>query len=151
MNRPAILLACTFALAACQSSAPPVEDLPTGVLHIETGSAEVLVEVSIAETPESRQRGLMFVEEMGQDSGMAFVQEEAVQQPFWMKNTLIPLSIAFWDEAGRIQAILDMAPCRQETCPLYDPGVPWIGAVEVNQGFFADNGIEVGDTVMLER
>ncbi len=151
MNRPAMLLISTLFLGACGGSAPPVENLPTGVLHIESGSGEVLVQVSIAETDESRQRGLMGVEEMGQDTGMAFLEPEPVQQSFWMKDTLIPLSIGFWDESGKILAILDMEPCREDPCEIYDPGVTWIGAVEVNEGFFADEGVEIGDTVRLER
>jgi uncharacterized membrane protein (UPF0127 family) len=145
------MLLLALLLGACGDSAPPVENLPTGVLHIESGSGEVLVQVSIAETPETRQQGLMGVEEMGEDTGMVFLEEQPVQQAFWMKDTLIPLSIAFWDEQGRIQAILDMEPCRKDPCRLYDPGVTWIGAVEVNQGFFADHGVETGDTVTLER
>ena len=151
MTRPALLLATALGLAACGGSAAPVEGLPTGVLHIDSSSGEVLVDVSIAETPETRQQGLMGVEEMGEATGMVFLEEEPVEQAFWMKDTLIPLSIAFWDQEGRIQAILDMEPCREEPCELYDPGVTWIGAVEVNQGFFADNGVEIGDTVRLER
>jgi uncharacterized membrane protein (UPF0127 family) len=82
---------------------------------------------------------------------MAFLQAWPVQQPFWMKDTLIPLSVAFWDQDGRIRAILDMEPCPAEPCPLYDPGVSWIGAVEVNQGFFEERGVEIGDRVRLER
>jgi uncharacterized membrane protein (UPF0127 family) len=68
-----------------------------------------------------------------------------------MKDTLIPLSIAFWDREGRIFRILDMEPCREETCRLYEPGGLWWGAVEVNQGFFEDRGVEVGDRVRLEK
>jgi uncharacterized membrane protein (UPF0127 family) len=151
VTRPASILVSVLILAGCGGSAPPVETLPTGVLHIETSSGEVLVEVSIAETSESRQQGLMGVEEMGEDTGMVFLEEQPVQQAFWMKDTLIPLSIAFWDQDGRIQAILDMEPCREDPCELYDPGVAWIGAVEVNQGFLADHGVEVGDSVTLER
>ena len=68
-----------------------------------------------------------------------------------MKNTLIPLSIAFWDRNGVIAAIMDMQPCRAEPCPRYRPGIMYVGAVEVNQGFFEDHGVEVGDRVELER
>jgi uncharacterized membrane protein (UPF0127 family) len=151
VTRPAVVLSLALLLGSCGGSAPPVDSLPTGVLHIETGSGPVQVEVSIAETAESRQQGLMGVEEMGEDTGMVFLEEQPVQQAFWMKDTLIPLSIAFWDQENRIQAILDMEPCREDPCELYDPGVTWVGALEVNQGFFADHGIGVGDSVRLER
>ena len=151
MTRPAIVLIAGILMAGCGGSAPPIEDLPVGSLAIETADGEVTVDVSIAETPESQQRGLMGVEEMPEAAGMVFLEEEPVSQSFWMKNTLIPLSVAFWNEAGEILAILDMEPCREEPCTLYDPGVTWIGAVEVNQGFFQDAGVQVGDTVRLER
>jgi uncharacterized membrane protein (UPF0127 family) len=66
-----------------------------------------------------------------------------------MKDTLIPLSIAFWNESGAIVAILDMEPCPDDECPSYDPGVDFVGALEVNQGFFDEHGIDVGDRVRL--
>jgi uncharacterized membrane protein (UPF0127 family) len=66
-----------------------------------------------------------------------------------MKDTLIPLSIAFWNEQDRIVAILDMEPCEADPCPSYDPEVEFEGALEVNQGFFEEHGVEVGDTVEL--
>jgi hypothetical protein len=151
MTRPAIALLAGLLLAGCGGPAPPLEDLPVGSLAIETSEGEVTVEVSIAETPESQEQGLMGVEEMPEAAGMVFLEEAPVSQSFWMKNTLIPLSVAFWDESGEILAILDMEPCRADPCALYDPGVAWIGAVEVNRGFFDDTGVEVGDTVRLDR
>ncbi|MGH2710988.1 MAG: DUF192 domain-containing protein, partial [Actinomycetota bacterium] len=138
-------------LSACGGSGPPVEGLPSGSLALDTGGAEVVVDVAIAETTESQQKGLMGVEEMAESSGMVFLEEEPVSQPFWMKDTLIPLSVAFWDEEGEILAILDVDPCRADPCTIYDPNVTWIGALEVNQGFFAGRGIEVGDRVSLQR
>lgn len=152
MNRPATLVLTAFLLAACGGgSATPVDGLPTGTLHIQTGSEDVVLDVSIAETPETRSRGLMGVEKMAEDAGMVFLETQPVQQAFWMKNTLIPLSIAFWDESGTIRDILDMEPCAEEPCQLYTPQHPWVGAVEVNQGFFAEHGVEPGDRVRLER
>jgi uncharacterized membrane protein (UPF0127 family) len=68
-----------------------------------------------------------------------------------MKNTLIPLSIAFLDADGRILRILDMEPCEADPCPLYPPGVAYTSALEVNQGAFERWGVEVGDLVTLER
>ena len=85
------------------------------------------------------------------DAGMVFLWEGPVETTFWMKDTLIPLSIAFWNERGRIIEILDMAPCRQDDCPSYGPDEPFVGALEVNRGFFDDHGVEVGDRVFLEN
>ena len=134
------------------SSARPVATaLPTGALHLLSPERAVTVRVEIAETPETRRTGLMHRRRLPPDAGMAFLFDTATVYRFWMKNTLIPLSIAFWDRSGRIVAILDMAPCRTDDCRLYSPGKPYIGAVEVNQGFFRRHGVKVGDRVELER
>jgi hypothetical protein len=139
-----------MALAACRP-ATPVEGLPRGTLSIEGNTGPVQVDVSIAETRETKARGLMGVEEMDPDTGMVFLQDEPARISFWMKDTLIPLSIAFWGPDQRIATILDMEPCRTSTCPTYDPEIEWVGALEVNQGFFAEHGIEEGAPVRLER
>lgn len=139
-----------LALTACRP-ATPVQGLPRGTLVIGGNSGEVRVDVSIAETREAKARGLMGVEEMDPDTGMVFLQEERARISFWMKDTLIPLSIAFWGPDRRIATILDMEPCRTSTCPTYDPEIEWVGALEVNQGFFAEHSIEEGAPVRLDR
>ena len=72
---------------------------------------------------------------------MAFLWKSDVRGQFWMKNTSIPLSIAFWGKSGRILRILDMAPCRRDPCRVYDPKVAFRGALEVNRGAFARWGV----------
>jgi uncharacterized protein len=119
-------------------------------LIIETAGGEVELNVEIADTPDEQTRGLMSRKELAPDAGMVFVHNTATESNFWMKNTLIPLSLAVWEEGGKIAAILDMEPCKTDSCVIYEPGVPWVGAVEVNQGFFAENGVKVGDQVRLE-
>ena len=118
-------------------------------LIIETANGEVELNVEIADTPEERQQGLMNRRELAPDAGMVFVHNTPTESNFWMKNTLIPLSLAVWGPGGEIAAILDMEPCKADPCTIYTPGVPWVGAVEVNQGFFAENGVKVGDQVRL--
>jgi uncharacterized membrane protein (UPF0127 family) len=118
-----------------------------GTLVIETDSGPVVLDVEIAETRRARATGLMGRESLAQDAGMVFLERTPVRQSFWMKDTLIPLSVAFWDNRGEILAILDMEPCRVDPCPTCDPGVAWLGAVEVNQGFFSRRSVEVGDEV----
>ena len=68
---------------------------------------------------------------------------------FWMKNTLIPLDIAFYDGRGRILRVLTMQPCRVAACPLYDPKVAYRGALEVNAGSFRRWGVGRGDRVVV--
>jgi uncharacterized protein len=153
--RPAgALLALAFVLVGCGSDRPGSPDeggLSRGTLVIETEGGEVELSVEIAETAEEKARGLMGRPSLPRYAGMVFLEEEPVLTGFWMKDTLIPLSIAFWGEDRRIVRILDMDPCLEDECPIYYPDRPWVGAVEVNQGFFEEQGVQVGDRVELER
>ena len=94
--------------------------------------------VAVADTPDLRQQGLMFVEDLGDLVGMLFDFGAESQGAFWMKNTLIPLDIAFFDGGGALVAVLKMVPCEAEPCPPYDPGVPYSYAIEVPAGAFRD-------------
>ncbi len=109
------------------------------------------LEVEVADTEAARRRGLMHRRELDRNAGMVFLFDEPTRSGFWMKDTLIPLSAAFWDESGRIVAILDMAPCRADPCRMYSPPGDYVGAVEANRGFFAEHGVRVGDRVELDR
>ena len=134
-------------LPACDGGEPS-GDAP--VLVFDPGGRDIEISVEVADTPEKRQRGLMGREELPEDAGMVFLHDQPVTSGFWMKDTLIPLSVAFWDEAGTIGAILDMEPCEADPCTVYSPGISWVGAVEVNQGFFEEHGIATGTRVSLE-
>jgi uncharacterized membrane protein (UPF0127 family) len=118
---------------------------------IETGAGEVEVAVEVADDDEERQIGLMNRESLPADAGMIFLFEEDSSGGFWMKNTLIPLSIAFADSGGTILRILDMEPCEADPCEIYDPGVFYRSALEVNKGAFDRLGVEEGDRLRLER
>ena len=162
MRRPALLLAVAAAFLAgeaCRQASPPPFARPSlrsatmgaaARLSIATADGEVTVEVEVADSPWERRVGLMHRTSLPDDAGMVFLFEEPSDGGFWMKNTLIPLSIAFWSEEGRILAILDMQPCEAESCPVYDPGVRFVGALEVNQGFFDRRGVRVGDRIEME-
>jgi uncharacterized protein len=139
------LLACailTFLVAGCGGG-----DASRAI--IETESGDVVVHLEVADTAAERERGLMGRRELAGDSGMAFVFPEDTTASFWMKDTLIPLSIAFYDDAGRIVRILDMQPCRQDPCPLYNPHVSYRGALEVNLGAFRRWQVHVGDRLRV--
>ena len=138
-------------LTACSSTGPePVPD-PARMtrLEIRTDGGVVPVDVEVADDDEERSVGLMNRERLDPDAGMVFLWEQPLRGTFWMKDTLISLSIAFWNEQNRIVAILDMEPCEAEPCPSYDPGVEFEGALEVNQGFFEEHGVELGDRIEL--
>ena len=85
---------------------------------IATSRGRVTFSVEIAETEKQRQRGLMFRKSLPAKAGMIFLFPSKTRGGFWMKNTFIPLSIAFYDGRGRILRILDMKPCRADPCPV---------------------------------
>jgi uncharacterized protein len=122
-----------------------------GTVVIESARGEVAIDVEIAETPVQRKLGLMHRESLASEAGMVFLFAKETRGGFWMKNTLIPLSIAFFDADGRILRILDMEPCEADPCPVHDPEVAYHGALEVNKGAFAQWGVSEGDRVRVER
>jgi hypothetical protein len=115
-------------------------------LHGPEGQA-VEVPVYVADTDAKRARGLQFREDLPAGTGMVFVYPQLHTGPFYMKNTLIPLSIAFYGPEGSIRRVLDMQPCEADPCELYNPGVAYTGALEVNQGFFGEIGLDPTWTV----
>ncbi len=123
------------------------EPAPGATLGIVNSAGErVAVPVEIADTDEERQTGLMGRTALAEDAGMLFVFDVEQQLSFWMKDTLIPLSIAFIDSEGRIVDIQNMQPLDETPHP---SAAPAQYALEVNQGFFEARGIQVGDTVEL--
>ena len=134
---------------ACGSAEEVSDPNVSAALSIRTDDGTVSIDVQVADTPEERQTGLMGRESLSPYDGMAFVWEEPVVGTFWMKDTVIPLSIAFWDDDGRIVSILDMDPCMQDPCPSYGPDEPFVGAVEVDRGALEERGVTVGDRVEL--
>jgi uncharacterized protein len=107
--------------------------------------------VDIADTDAAREHGLMGVTDLPEDQGMAFVWDAPTDASFWMKDTLIPLSVAFVDERRRVIAVREMTPCAADPCPTYDAGAPYTTAVEANAGWFEDHGVEPGDRMRLRE
>jgi len=136
-------------VAVACGSADASDPNATAALSIRTEDGTVSLDVQVADTPAERSMGLMGRESLSPYDGMAFVWEEPVVSSFWMKDTSIPLSIAFWDDAGRIISILDMDPCTADPCPSYGPDDPFVGAVEVDRGTLEERGVTVGDHVQL--
>ena len=112
------------------------------LVPLRVGGIEIQVE--IADDAEERQRGLMYRESLDENQGMLFVYPEQRTLGFWMKNTLIPLDIAYIDREGRIVDIQQMEPQTTET---HDSAAPAMYALEMNQGWFEANGIRVGDVI----
>ncbi len=155
----ALLLLISLALAGCAgSSSEPraattdsgnarASDLPTVTIDA-SGGDEVMVRVEIADEPSEQARGLMHRTALAENRGMLFVFRKEERLSFWMKNTLIPLSVAFMDSEGRIVDIQDMKPLDDDP-PHYVSAEPARYALEVNKGFFEENGVEVGDRAEL--
>jgi uncharacterized protein len=100
-----------------------------------------LIRAQVAQTPEQRATGLMFRKEMPANEGMLFVFEAPAQQCFWMKNTLLPLSIAFLADDGTIVNIREMKP---QSLDSHCSAKPVRYVLEMNQGWFAKRGIQAG-------
>ena len=136
------LLAVTFAVALfpyCgetkEVTAPTRDDpAPFSVVEITTPGGEATV--LLADTAEERSQGLSGKEDLGGYDGMLFEFPSDTQGGFWMKDTLIPLTIAFFDADGRVVDFFDMEPCPPETarCPSYTPDSPYRRALEVPKG-----------------
>jgi uncharacterized membrane protein (UPF0127 family) len=133
------------ALVHVPDYAPTAYPRPNGTVHTRSGDI-VLVRLEIAATAQQQETGLMYRKSLDADSGMIFVFDRPVQDSFWMENTYIPLTVAFLDANGRIMETQDMAPL---TTTGHTPSAPYMYALEVNQGFLAGHGIEVGDQIQL--
>jgi uncharacterized membrane protein (UPF0127 family) len=149
MRRPLIAFAALLSLVSCAKDEPTVGAVPITSAVILTDDAAVALTVEAADTEDEREHGLMDRTSLGADDGMVFLFDAPSSGSFWMKDTLIPLSIAFWDEDGRIVGIRDMDPCTADPCPTYGSPEPYVGALEVNQGFFEEHGVVIGDRIEL--
>lgn len=131
----ALLAALVAGPAAAQDAAQP--KLPT--LQLNAGMHLIRAEVAL--TPDQQRVGLMWRQTMGANDGMLFVYEQPQAHCFWMRNTLLPLTIAFIDDDGRIVNLRDMQP-RTENPHCADKPVRF--ALEMNQGWFAKRGLKAG-------
>jgi uncharacterized membrane protein (UPF0127 family) len=147
--RRMLLVSLLLGLAACSSpgSVQPASMRQGAVVF---GGGDRL-HVRIAETQPERAAGLMHVMALAPDDGMAFLFDGPVTDRFWMKDTLIPLSVAFVAGSGRIISVSDMDPCTADPCPTYPASGPYTMAIEANLGWFHDHGVRVGSKVRLEQ
>ena len=127
-----------FLLAiAISGSALALAELPA--VQLSTGMH--LIRAEVADSMGTRMEGLMHRKSMPQGAGMVFVFDENAAHCMWMKNTLIPLSVAFIDEAGEIINIADMQPQSEQS---HCAARPARYALEMNKGWFAQRGIKAG-------
>ncbi len=145
--RAASLAALVLVASACgvsckRDTSPAPVSFGTATIQIK-GKA---ITVEVANTDEQRNRGLMYRDALPKDSGMLFVYKQELPLAFWMKNTLIPLDIAFIKADGWICDIQQMEPGDLGS---YKAAMNAKFALEMNKGWFEANGISVGDQVQI--
>lgn len=131
----ALILALVSAVAQAQDGPQPkLETIElTAGLHV--------IRAELAVTSTQQMVGMMFRKEMGANEGMLFVNQDSSPRCFWMRNTLLPLSIAFIDDDGTIVNIADMQPLNESS---HCSARPVRFALEMRQGWFAKRGIKAG-------
>ena len=133
----ALLFACSFQVSA---QTFPHTELTIGMFRIDA---------EVAASEDLRMHGLMYRKTMPSNAGMVFIFETSQQYCMWMKNTLLPLSVAFIDEAGKILNVEDMQPQTEDShCAVR----PARFALEMNKGWFKDKNFKAGTKIVgLER
>ena len=135
---------------ACLSTSPYTTALESSksttvknhAITLSAGGQSIKAEVAADDA--TRQQGLMFRTNMGKNDGMLFVFPELGYHAMWMRNTLIPLSVAYMDQAGKILSIHEMQP--QTETPHQAAG-PARYALEMNAAWFTGHKVRVGDTI----
>jgi len=121
--------------AACVTTAHA--ELPT----VQLTAGMHLIRAEVAADFSTRMQGLMHRESLAPNAGMLFVFDEAADHCMWMKNTLIPLSVAFIDEGGTVINIADMQPHSEQS---HCASAPARFALEMTRGWFAQRGVKAG-------
>jgi len=127
-------------LPAAQAQTGPQPRLPT----IDLQAGMHIIKTELAVTPEQQATGMMFRKDMGTNDGMLFISPEASQRCFWMRNTLVPLTIAFLADDGTIVNLADMEPLSERS---HCSAKPVRYALEMNRGWFSKRGIKPGTRI----
>jgi hypothetical protein len=133
-----VLASCLLFLA----SLPLLADVTFKTSQVKVAGHPLKVELAIEEP--QRLQGLMYRKALGKEDGMLFIFDEPGYHSIWMKNTLIPLSVAFVDKDGVILNIVDMEP---QTLDSHMAAGPAVYAIETNRGWYADKKVKAGDKV----
>lgn len=137
-----------FAIALAAFLFPVCADAQTGAQpRLKTAMLTAgmhVIQTELAITPEQQQVGMMFRRSMGTNEAMLFIEEKPGVRCFWMRNTLIPLSIAFLADDGTVVNIADMKPQSDES---HCSAQPVRYALEMNVGWFAKRGVKPGSRI----
>jgi uncharacterized membrane protein (UPF0127 family) len=156
------MLVLSFLALIVRGGSSPADPYLSGTARVPmTGFGEIAMQVRaangtigdwcalLADTGPQRERGLMGVTSLNGYDAMAFRYKEPSTGAFWMKNTIIPLAVAFFDANGRFVSAKGMDPCPPEMkdCPTYPAAAPFLTAVEVPRGGLGRLGIGPGSTI----
>ncbi|MCZ8158269.1 MAG: DUF192 domain-containing protein [Leptospira sp.] len=134
-----------FVFESCQ----PADSYPTQMETVFASLGDKAIRLEVANNPSTRAVGLMHRTEMSDDQGMLFVFPRSEPLSFWMKNTLIPLSLGYFDGELKLLETHDMKP--NQTNEVYNSQKPAKYALEVNVGWFKKNKIAIGTYLILDR
>ena len=137
-------LAVLGSVTACSNTTCPTDIPRTAALHINGHK----LSVEIAATPSERSCGLAFRQNLPGNQGMLFVYPDVGIREFWMKNTRMPLDLAYLAETGRVTEIYQMSPSDPEQ--RYRSGQSVAFALEVNRGWFEAHDVNIGDTITIQ-
>lgn len=137
-----VVALCLFLLAG---SAFAQETAQVALPSVNLDVAGKAVTAEVADEPQERKTGLMYRDTLAADSGMLFVMPRPERASFWMKNTTLPLSVAYINPGGVIVEIHDLEPLDEKPVPSAFPNIAY--ALEMRQGWFAENGVLAGDRI----
>ena len=137
-----LLTGCTQSTTGSSQGQPqlPMKDLRL----ISPSGATLIVHAEIASTPSQQEQGLMFRTKIDPDSGMLFPFSQSQRLNFWMKNTIIPMDVLFFDASGSFVSFATMSPCTHDPCTIYSSRGEAAAALEVAPGFTTSHGIAAG-------
>lgn len=119
-------------------------------IKLNTSKGQVTLSVEIADSDGERAQGLMHRKTLEDGKGMLFIFPNSEPRNFWMKNTLIPLDILFFDSGKKVvKTIENMAPCRTANCPFYFSAAPAMYALELSAGSIKKYSVKKGDELII--
>lgn len=152
----ALLAAAVLLSSGCAKQEPQPEARPTETQTVKP--ADTYFSLTLGQTPlqaqlalssAEQQRGLMHRDSLAEDHGMLFVFANAQQQAFWMKNTLIPLDIGYFDAEGVLREVYQLYPGNLNAVESFRNDIQF--ALEMNEGWFARQGVAVGTALDMEQ
>lgn len=139
------MLACACGGENSNGDAPV---LPTREITVSQGATSQKLTVELALTAAEQQQGLMYRQEMPESRGMLFIMGRQMTTGFWMKNTYLPLDIAYLDAGGTVVDIIPGVPLSEE---IHQPASPYWNVLEVNRGWFERHKLGIGAKVSIPK